>query len=120
MLYQVWGSGFISQNGSFGLGVSSGDIEVLCPNATDLRITIEPLLPPIVTYDETAQAIDLEMGELYIAIHNGDYNAGDVRLEIYTHIFAPLDMSVNATSILATVGEPGCAMLFILLRGSWH
>ena len=53
-----------------------------------------------------AQAIDLEMGELYIAIHNGDYSAGDVRLEIYTHIFAPLDMSVSSTSILATVGEP--------------
>ena len=46
------------------------------------------------------------MGELYLAVHNEEYSAGDIRLEIYTHIFAPIDMSVNSTSIMATVGEP--------------
>ncbi len=105
LLYQVWGSGFMSQELSLSeLGVSGSDIEVLFPNSSDLRITIEPMLPPIVTYD--AGALNLEMGELYLAVHNGDYSAGDIRLEIYTHIFAPIDMTVNATSILATVGEP--------------
>ena len=44
------------------------------------------------------------MGEL--CLFTMELRSGDVRLEIYTHIFAPLDMSVNATSILATVGEP--------------
>ena len=107
LLYQVWGSGFISQEISLSeLGVSASDIEVLFPNSSDLRITIEPLLPPVVTYDEVAGTIDLEMGDLYLAVHNGDYSAGDLRLEIYTHIFAPIDMSVNSTSILAAVGEP--------------
>ena len=105
LLYQVWGAGFISQEISLSeLGISAGDIEVIFPNSSDLRITIEPLLPPVVTYD--SGALQLEMGELYLAVHNGDYSAGDVRLEIYTHIFAPIDMTVSSTSILATVGEP--------------
>ena len=107
LLYQVWGSGFISQELSLSdLGVSSNDIQVLFPNSSDLRITIEPMLPPIVTFDSTPSSLDFEMGELYLAVHNGDYSAGDIRLEIYTHIFAPVDMSVNSTAIMATVGEP--------------
>lgn len=106
LLYQVWGAGFISQELSLSeLGVSAGDIEVLFPNSSDLRITIDPLLPPVVTYDPSG-SLDLELGELYLAVHNGPYSGGDIRLEIYTHIFAPIDMNVTATAILATVGEP--------------
>ena len=105
LLYQVWGAGFISQEISLSeLGVAASDIEVLFPNSSDLQITIEPLLPPVVTYD--SGALQLEMGELYLAVHNGVYAAGDIRLELYTHIFAPIDMTVSSTSILATVGEP--------------
>ena len=105
LLYQVWGAGFISQEISLSeLGVAASDIEVIFPNSSDLQITIEPLLPPVVTY--ASGALQLEMGELYLAVHNGVYAAGDIRLELYTHIFAPIDMTVSSTSILATVGEP--------------
>ena len=89
MLYQVWGSGFISQELTLLIG---GLIQWYCGSVSQcngFRITIEPLLPPIVTYDGTTQAIDLEMGELYIAIHNGDYNLKRYETRIYTHIFAP-------------------------------
>ena len=55
--YPVWGSGFISQE-LMSLGVSSGDIEVLFPNATGLKSRLNPL--PVVTYDETTQGIGLK------------------------------------------------------------
>ena len=105
LMYQVWGSGLVSQELTLSeLGVQSSDIEVLFPNATDLRITIEPLLPPVVVAENNL--LEMQLGELYIAVHNGDYSNGDIRLEVYSHIFAPLTMGVSSTLITATVGNP--------------
>ena len=105
LMYQVWGSGFISQEITLDdLNVDSEDLEILFPNSSDLRVTIEPLLPPTVLAEN--DVLEMQLGELYLSIHNGPYSAGDIRLEVYSHIFAPLTMGVNATSITATVGAP--------------
>jgi hypothetical protein len=104
-MYQVWGSGFISQEIVIGdLNIGSEDLEALFPNTSDLRVTIEPLLPPTVLAEN--DALEMQLGELYLAIHNGPYSAGDIRLEVYSHIFAPLTMGVSSTSITANVGNP--------------
>lgn len=105
LMYQVWGSGFISQEIVIGdLNIGSEDLEALFPNTSDLRVTIEPLLPPTVLAEN--DALEMQLGELYLAIHNGPYSAGDIRLEVYSHIFAPLTMGVSSTSITANVGNP--------------
>ena len=106
LLYQVWGAGFIRQELSLSeFGVGGDELELLFPNATDARITVEPLLPPIATTN-SAGVLEMQLGELYIAIHNGDYSDGDIRLELYSHIFAPLTLSASASSVGAELGDP--------------
>ena len=105
LLYQIWGSGFISQEITLSdLDIDSDDLAVLFPNTSDLRVTIEPVLPPIVVAEN--DALEMQLGELYLAIHEGAYSDNDIRLEVYAHIFAPLAMGVTTSSITASVGEP--------------
>ncbi len=105
LMYQIWGTGIIAQELSLSeLGIDSEDIEVIFPNSSDLRITIEPILPPVVVAENNV--VELQMGELYLAVHNGDYTNGDIRLEVYTHIFAPLTLGLSSTLLTANVGTP--------------
>jgi hypothetical protein len=105
LLYQAWGGGAISQELSFSsLGIGGNELDLIFPNTTDLQITIDPLLPPVAV--PNGSDLELQMGDLYIAIHNGDYSAGDIRMELYAHIFAPLEISASSSSISASVGTP--------------
>ena len=93
-MYQIWGSGMVSQELLQNWGFNPG-LEVLFPNSTDLRITIEPICHRWWLRKTTSGTA---MGESYIAVHNGDYANGDIRLEVYSHIFAPLTMGVSSMS----------------------
>ena len=86
------------------LGISSSDLELLFPDASDLRVTVEPLLPPVAVPD--GSDLELQVGDLYIALHNGSYASGDIRMELYANIFAPLEILASSSAISANVGDP--------------
>lgn len=106
LLYQVWGGGFLNQELSLNeLGIGGDELALLFPNATDLRVTIDPLLPPVVVRDGS-NALEVQVGDFYIALHNGNYANGDIRMEIYAHIFAPMSLSASASSLSPSIGTP--------------
>ena len=105
LLYQTWGGGLLSQEIALsGLGLGAEEIDLLFPNAPDLRVTIEALLPPVLV--QSGAQLELQLGELYIAIHNGDYALGDIRLEVYAHIFAPMTLQVSNNYLTPSIGTP--------------
>ena len=106
LLYQAWGGGILATElDTSSLGIDSEDLDIVFPNATDLRVTVDALLPPVAVEDNTG-ALEIQAGDIYIAIHNGDLSAGDVRLELYTHLNAPLDIAVVNNTITPTIGTP--------------
>lgn len=106
LFYQVWGVGLMNQELSLNeLGIGGDELSLMFPNASDLRVTIDPLLPPVVIPDGSG-GLEIQMGEFYIALHDGDYSSGDIRMEIYAHIFAPLTISASASSVGANLGTP--------------
>ena len=106
LLYQAWGGGILSSElNTSSLGIDSEDLAIVFPNATDLRVTVDALLPPVAVEDNTG-ALEIQAGDIYIAIHNGDLTAGDVRLELYTQLNAPLDIAVVNNTITPTIGTP--------------
>ena len=103
---RAWGGGILSTElDTSSLGIESEDLAIVFPNATDLRVTVDALLPPVAIEDNTG-ALEIQAGDIYIAIHNGDLSAGDVRLELYTHLNAPLDITVVNNTITPTIGSP--------------
>jgi hypothetical protein len=109
LLYQAWGGGILSLDlDTASLGIDSSDLEFVFPNASDLRITVDALLPPVAVEDNTG-ALELQAGDIYIAIHNGELSAGDVRLELYVHLTAPMEISVVNNTVTPSIGEPSFA-----------
>lgn len=106
LLYQAWGGGILAlELDTVSLGIDSGDLDIIFPNASDLRITVDAMLPPVAVEDNTG-ALELQAGDIYIAIHNGELSAGDVRLELYVHLEAPLDITIANETITPTIGTP--------------
>lgn len=106
LLYQIWGGGLMAQELSLNdLGIGGDELSLIFPNASDLRVTIDPMLPPVAIPDGSG-SLELQMGEFYIALHDGAYSAGDIRMELYAHIFAPLSLSASASTIEANIGTP--------------
>ena len=106
MLYQVWGGGLLDlELGGEELGLSGDELDLIFPGATDLRITVDPLLPPVAVSDINNN-IELQLGDLYLALHNGPLEDEDVRLELYLSLLAPLELSATAEAIAINLGEP--------------
>ena len=105
LLYEFWGSGALLMNmDDSELGIDDGDLDIIFPNSTDMRLTVDALLPPVLV--DTSGDLELQLGDVYIALHNGNYSNNDMRLELYTSIFAPVTLTSNGTSISTTIGEP--------------
>ena len=81
------------------------ELDLIFPGATDLRITVDPLLPPVAVSDINNN-IELQLGDLYLALHNGPLEDEDVRLELYLNLLAPLELSATAEAIAINLGEP--------------
>ena len=106
LLYQAWGGGILNMElSTASLGLNSDDLAIVFPNATDLRVTVDALLPPVVVEDNTG-ALEMQAGDIYIAIHNGDLADNDVRLELYAHFTAPMDIDVANNAITPSIGDP--------------
>ena len=106
LLYQVWGGGFLNQELSLNeLGIGGDELLLMFPGASDLRVTIEPLLPPVVVPVGNS-SLELQLGDFYIALHNGNYAAGDIRMELYAHVFTPLSLTASSSSVGASLGTP--------------
>ncbi len=106
LLYQIWGGGLLDlEMGSEELGLGGDEMDLLFPGATDLRITVDPLLPPVAVPDINNN-VELQIGDLYLALHNGPIEDQDVRLELYLTLLAPLELTASGEAIAANIGEP--------------
>ena len=106
LLYQTWGSEMLYiQMGNDELGIGTEDLSFIFPNSTDLQLTIDGLLPPTVV--EKNGSLELQLGDIYVALHNGPLASNDVRLEVYAHATAPLtlDIDANGSTVTPTIGD---------------
>ena len=91
MLYQIWGGGLLNMSLSGDeLGLDGDEIALIFPGSSDLRISVDPLLPPVAApQPANPEQLELQIGDMYLALHNGPLEDQDVRLELYMSLFAP-------------------------------
>ena len=108
MLYQVWGGGLLNMSLSGDeLGLDGDEIALIFPGSSDLRISVDPLLPPVAApQPANPEQLELQIGDMYLALHNGPLEDQDVRLELYMSLFAPLNLNASATALGVEIGEP--------------
>ena len=117
LFYEVWGGGGLSMElTTTELGIGSDDLTLLFPGATDLRFTTAPLLAPVIV-DQNG-SLELQLGDLGLTFHNGDLSNGDVRLDVYMTLTAPLVMSTDGLTLSATVGTAALSTDVVYPEGS--
>lgn len=105
LFYEVWGAGGLSlELTADELGTSADDLAFLFPNASDLRFTTTPLLPPVIV--EQNGDMEMQIGDLGLTIHNGALSNGDVRLDVYMSLFADVEMTTDSITLSANIGTP--------------
>jgi hypothetical protein len=105
LLYEAWGAGLLDQEMSGEeLGLGGDEVGIIFPGATDLQLTVDALLPPVAVED--GSSIDFQIGDMYIALHNGPYSDNDIRLELYLSLSAPLELLATGTAIELSLGTP--------------
>ena len=117
LFYEVWGGGGLSMElTTADMGLGSDDLALLFPGATDLRFTTDPLLAPVIV--EQNGALELQLGDLGLTLHNGALSNGDVRLEVFLSLTAPLDMTTDGQTLSASVGSPALTTDVVYPEGS--
>jgi len=104
----AWGGGLLDMElNAADLGLDVADLEVLLPGLTDLNITTEALLPPVVVPDGTAALLELQIGDLLLTLYNGDATPGNEMIQVYVSAFVEMDMDANAdgTALIPELGD---------------
>lgn len=96
-LHAAWGGGLLDMElESSALGLDVADLEFLLPGLTELTITTDALLPPVVVPDGTAADLELQLGDLLLTLYNGDATTGDVMIQVYVSAYVEMDVDAAA------------------------
>ena len=86
------------------------------PGLTDMVIATEPLLPPVArprgddadTVDGETYNYDLQLGDIYVAVYNGEATEDDLYMSLYVSTEAPMSLSASSdgTSLGWSSGSP--------------
>ena len=103
------------------LGLDAATISLLMPGLTDMIIATEPLLPPVAMPRSDAMAepsdgadsadsynYDLQLGDVYVAVYNGEETEEDLYMSLYVSTVAPMSLSStgDGTGLTLDIGEP--------------
>jgi len=104
----AWGGGLLDMEmGSDSLGLDVSDLEFLLPGLTDLNITTEALLPPVVVPDGVDALLELQVGDLLLTLYNGDAVSGNEMIQVYVTAFVEMDVTASSdgTSLNPALGD---------------
>jgi hypothetical protein len=105
-LYAFWGAGVLDMTmGGADLGLDLGAFGDIL-GFSDMRIVVNPLLPPVVVPGTGTEMLDLQMGDLELSIYDGEPIDENLRMQVYVSLQAGLDLAVVDGNLSPTIGDP--------------
>lgn len=107
VFFALWGGGVLSlQMTDEDLGLDPADLALVLPGLTDLTLSADPLLPPVVVPGTGSDLLDLQVGDMLLTLYNGPAESGYEYLQVYVSAIAGLDVAVSEdNTLLPTVGD---------------
>ena len=111
-LYGFWSGGILdTQMTDEDLGIEMAAIGLVLPGLTDLTLVTQATLPPIVvpySDGETDENVQLQIGDLFVQIYNGEPSEETLYMELYVSTKAPASLTTTATGdeISLSLGDP--------------
>lgn len=108
VFYAMWGGGLLNQTlTDEDLGLDVADLALVLPGLTDLTVTTEPLLPPVVIPGKGDDLLKMEVGDLLVTIYDGEVAPDNIYMQVYVTAEAGLDLTATSSATLsATLGTP--------------
>jgi len=102
-----WGGGLLDMTMTADdLGLDVNDLAVFLPTLTDLTVTTEALLPPVVVPGTGSSLLDMQVGDLKLTLYNGPAESGYEMIEVYVSAIVGLDLSATSDATLsASLGD---------------
>jgi hypothetical protein len=105
-LYAFWGAGVLDMTmGGADLGLDLGAFGDIL-GFSDMRIVVNPLLPPVVVPGTGTEMLDLQIGDLELSIYDGPPIEDNLRMQVYVSLQAGLDLAVVDGNLSPTIGDP--------------
>lgn len=103
--YALWGGGVLSlEMTDEDLGIDPADLEIILPGLTDLTVTTDPLLPPVVVPGTGTELLDLQVGDLLLTLYNGPAESGYEYIQVYVSAVAGLDVTAVDGALSPSLG----------------
>lgn len=105
-LFSMWGGGLVDLSlSSSELGFDTTSLEALFPTLTDLTVTTEAMLPPVIV--PSGGDLQLQLGDMRIRMYNGSSSTGDLLVDVYVSTFVDLTLDATSSGTLALeLGTP--------------
>ncbi len=103
--YAFWGGGLLDQqltDEDLGLDMSSFGTFL---GMSDLTITTNPLLPPVVVPGTGDSLLDLQIGDLELTLYDGPPAPENIALRVYVTMMAGLELSVVDGNLSPELGD---------------
>ena len=105
-LLALWGGGLLNvEVTDEDLGISLRELNDLFPDLTDLTVTIEPRLPPVVVPGSGDEVLTLQLGDYLLSIYDGASEPGNLVMQTYATAFVDMTFSVSPEMTLLPVLE---------------
>ena len=105
-LYAFWGAGILDMTmGGEDLGLDLGAFGDIL-GFSDMRIVVNPLLPPVVVPGTGTAMLDMQIGDLELSIYDGPAIDENLRMQVYVSLEAGLDLAVVDGNLSPTIGDP--------------
>ncbi len=107
LLMGLWGGGLLDMTMTGEeMGLELADLEFIFPDMTELNITTQALLPPVVLPGTGTALLDMQLGDLQLSIYGGPIAEENLMLQAYVHVLAGLDISADADlTMLAEISD---------------
>lgn len=107
VFYSLWGGNLLNFTMTDEeLGLDPADLALVLPGLTDLTVTTEALLPPVVVPGTGDDLLDLQVGDLLLTLYNGPAESGYEYIQVYVSAVAGLGVSATSDATLsAEIGD---------------
>ncbi|MEC7242818.1 MAG: hypothetical protein VXW32_16410 [Myxococcota bacterium] len=105
--YAMWSGGLLEmQLTDEDLGLDMDDLSLFMPGLSAMTVKTSGMLPPVVVPGTGSGLLDLQIGDMELAIYDGEAIEDNLFLRVYVHLIADMDLETStANALVVGIGD---------------
>ena len=105
--YAMWSGGLLEMElTDEDLGLDMEDLSLFMPGLSAMTVKTSGMLPPVVVPGTGSGLLDLQIGDMELAIYDGEAIEDNLFLRVYVHLIADMDLETStANALVVEIGD---------------